>query len=394
MNKEDEIIGTIEEVVRDARLVDKGARELQRFSKNAPSFDPERRKFLKHVAVLAGLYASGQLLKGYATAQEPVVFQGKTYGSWEAYLMTQDLIRGPEPLDRPTGDLPYDNHLNRTGSYAIDYDVPIGTPVVPTANAFRTRTVGTRTGGNELLLSHRRGRGTVFLSGYVHLHNYADILEKGKFVMNKDATEIRDQSLNKLNIVAFSGNTGVGPGGGVQRPHLHFQIQIVEGITGRAGTGGFYFVVPGIDPFQAGIDVEKPYGGIAEGIPLGGRPVYWDAKTAIATPQNRPKRLQASLDTLEKRVREGDLDSETKSELLKRHKNSYDLRDYLGYRVLQKKKGKDGKDAYEFMPGSLPYGLMLEFYSRTSKQEFIAMLPFISPPLKSVYQKANPGIQL
>ena len=92
--EEDEIIGTIEEVVRDARLVDKGARELQRLLRNAPSFDPERRKFLKHVAVLAGLYASGQLLKGCATAQEPVVFQGKTYGSWEAYLMTQDWIRG------------------------------------------------------------------------------------------------------------------------------------------------------------------------------------------------------------------------------------------------------------------------------------------------------------
>lgn len=66
-------VGAIEEVVRETRLVDKGVEELTRFSRNAPSFDPERRKFLKHVAVLAGLYASGQVLKGCAIAQEPVI---------------------------------------------------------------------------------------------------------------------------------------------------------------------------------------------------------------------------------------------------------------------------------------------------------------------------------
>lgn len=98
MNKEDEIIGTIEEVVRDARLVDKGKAELNnRFCHNAPSFDPGRRKFLKHAAVLAGLITSGQFMKACAAAQEPVTFQGKTYGSWEAWLMSQDLIRGLLP---------------------------------------------------------------------------------------------------------------------------------------------------------------------------------------------------------------------------------------------------------------------------------------------------------
>ncbi|MBI2558959.1 hypothetical protein HYW20_06580 [Candidatus Woesearchaeota archaeon] len=389
MSKEDEVVGTIEEVVRDARLVDKGREQLnRRFYNNAPSFDPERRKFLKHAAVLAGLIASGKFLEACSTI-EPVQFQGKSYGSWEAGLMSQDSIRGPEPLYRPTGNLPFDNHLNRTGGYAIDYDVPIGTPTVPTANAFRTRTEQTRTGGNVLRLSHYRGPGTVFLSSYAHLDKYADIIQKGKFIMYKGAMEIRDQSLNKSKIVAFSGNSGVGPGGGIQRGHLHFEIQIVEGITGTAGTGGFYYVVPGIDPFQAGIDAEKPVG------QYGSRPVYWDGKTAIAmTAKNKKIELQKSLDTLEKRLRQSKLDQDTIKNILDRQNKPEELRDYLGLRVLQKKKDKDGKERYEFMPGSLMYGLMLEFYGRTSKEGFIAMLPFIFPPLKSVYQKTNPEIRL
>jgi len=53
-----------------------------------------------------------------------------------------------------------------------------------------------------------------------------------------------------------------------------------------------------------------------------------------------------------------------------------------------------GKPQYEFMPGSLMYALMLEFYGRTSKEGFTAMLPLIFPPLKEVYQKANPGVKL
>ena len=84
-------VGTIEEVVRDSRLVDKGIRELKKFSPNAPSFDPERRKFFKHAAVLAGLIASGKFLEACSPAV--VEYQGKSYGSWEAWLMSQDLIR-------------------------------------------------------------------------------------------------------------------------------------------------------------------------------------------------------------------------------------------------------------------------------------------------------------
>ncbi len=252
MSKEDEVVGTIEDVVRDARLVDKGRNILNKmFYGNAPSFYPERRKFLKHVAVLAGLTASGQLNMGCAISQEPVTYQGKTYSNWEAYLMTQDLIRGPSPLYRPTGGLPYDNHLNRTAFYAIDYDVPIGTPIVPTADTFRTIIEYTRTGGNDLFLVHRHKPRLPLVSVHGHLDKYADIVSKGERRAVEKGKEIRNQELDKSKIIAFSGNTGVGPGGGIQRSHLHFQITEVQG-DGQIGQG--IPISPGLDPFESGID--------------------------------------------------------------------------------------------------------------------------------------------
>ena len=103
--------------------------------------------------------------------------------------------------------------------------------------------------------------------------------------------------------------------------------------------------------------------------------------------------LKETLDTLDTRMRESDLDEATKKELINRKNKPEELRDYLGFRVLTPKKIQDGKGIYEFMPGSLMYALMLELYSATTKQEFIATLPFIFPPLKPIYQKANPGVK-
>ena len=326
-----EEIGTIEEVVQDSRLVDKGIRELKKLSLNAPSFDPERRTFLKHVAALAGLYATGQLLKGYAIAQEPVQLQGKTYGGWEAWLMSQDLIRGPEPLYRPTGDLPYDNHLNREGRHAIDYDVPIGTPNTPTADSYSSFIpVYDRTGGNVLHLLHSSPyRRTV----YAHLSKIADTIYEGK-PSSRGGRPVIDNELSKLKIIAYSGNTGIGPGGGTQRPHLHFEIS--------STTNNQMY---SLDPFTLGIDAEKPVDEYPKGRSVS-RPAYWDAETEMPPRPNRVGEkkvlLRKSLETLDKRVRESDLDNATKEEILKRRNNPTGLRDYLGYRVLEKKKGKDG----------------------------------------------------
>lgn len=381
-----EAIGTIEEVVRDSRLVDKGIKELKKLSANAPSFDPERRRFLKHVAVLAGLIASGQLLKACSTIQEPVVFQGKTYSNWEAWLLSQDLVRGPGLLIVPHGG-PYPagegdakRHLITQGRYAVDYDVPIGTPIMPTANAFRTIDSSEHTGGIVLELYHRYGR-EGYKSMYAHLSRIADIIGNGTpWVSPVTGIQYRDQPLHKSQIVAFSGNSGR-KGSGPQPEHLHFEILRI--INKK-------FELPGIDPFQAGIDANKP---VSE---YGGRPVYWDGNTEIFYTLGQIKGFTQWLGTLEARIKESDLDKATKEELLKRRSNLREFRDYIGMRVMQKKpSAPDGKPRYEFMPGSFMYALMLETYNRLkdTRLEFTAMLPFIFPPLKPVYQKANPGVQ-
>ena len=378
-------VGTIEEVVRDSRLVDKGINELNKFFHNAPCFDPDRRRFLKHVAVLAGLFASGQLLEGCATIQEPVQFQGKSYGSWEAWLMSQDLIRGPGLIlgrNREPND--WKNHVdnpNNQGFGAVDYSVSIGTPIVPTANS---RSSGVHIGSDSnkgLYLLHPQG----YNSQYWHINEFSDFVYEGKKVTIRN-TDFWYKPINKLKVVAFSGNSGIGPEGRAPQAQVHFEIRqhryedkvLVERISR--------------DPFEFGIDAEKPLDEhLGKRV---ARPVYWDGKTAITTTaKNKKTRLQESLDTLEKRVKQGDLDQATVKDILGRQSMPEDLRDYLGMRVLRKKQAADGKPQYEFMPGSLMYGLMLEFYGRTSKERFIAMLPFIFPPLKPIYQKANPGVQ-
>lgn len=395
MSKDNEYLGTIEEVVNDARNVDKPAREFNKMAGNSPSFDPERRRFLQYAArvIVGGILSVKGIaaIEGCALHDISAAIQKNmaVYNvDWEKWLMSQDLIRGP-PLWIGRNGLPNDwkNHVDNPfnqGWGAVDYLVPIGTPVVPTANAYSLTaddpTLYPNPPPNKnliMVLLHSLG----YNSRYAHLDGFTDVVYEGKRV-DRRGFPFMDRSINKLTVVAFSGNTGIGPGGrGPPDPQVHFEIRRYRN-DGQERLS--------LDPFKIGIDAEKPFGGIAQGIPYGGRPVYWDGKTAIYGLKDRPKRLQQSQDTLKKRVMESNLDNATKEEILKRHNNPIELRDYVGYRVLEKKKDQGGKERYEFMPGSLPYELMLEFYSRTSKQEFIAMLPFIFPPLKHVYQKANP----
>ena len=106
-----------------------------------------------------------------------------------------------------------------------------------------------------------------------------------------------------------------------------------------------------------------------------------------------------TLDTLEARVKESELDNATKEELLKLRSNPEKLRDYIAMRVLMKKRDEDGNQRYEFLPGSpgsLVYALNIELLNRMADtyHEFPVFLPFIFPPLKPIYQKENPDMQL
>ena len=50
-----ELEGTIEDIVKDSILVAGGLKLLKKYEKNAPSFNLERRRFLKYCAGLVGL---------------------------------------------------------------------------------------------------------------------------------------------------------------------------------------------------------------------------------------------------------------------------------------------------------------------------------------------------
>ena len=381
MSLETEHIGTLEDVVKDPRLMDRAIKHLSRLFNNSPSFNPERRRFLQYTAVLAGLIAAERLPTADAA-------------TWETHLLRQDIIRGPPLLIHPETGKPsdFEHHKLRPinqGWGAVDYVVPIGIPIIPTADAYGKINIlgGVGDGNIGLSLAHSSG----FRSVYFHLSKYAEIINELPDFSKLDQETIRKllqdkPKLGKLVVVAYSGNTGRGPGpGGYQPPHLDFRIRKRE--KGK-------LVPPGVDPFKVGIDQNKPVGGKDEyGLPLGGRPVYWDGQTEIDFSPRRTQLLQESSDTLDARLKESNLDNATVQEILRRQNNPIDLRDYLGRRVLEKKVGPDGKPRYEFMPGSLMYALMLEFYSRASSHEFIAMLPFIFPPLKEVYQQANPKVK-
>lgn len=146
--------------------------------------------------------------------------------------MTQDLIRGPKLLIHPSTGLPsdFEHHKGQwinEGWGAVDYDVAIGTPIVPTADAFRAGSIYSN--GNLLVLHHRLQRGILYASLYSHLSDYTKIVSQGTPFTVGRGYEFRVQPLDKLKIVAFSGDTGVGPGGGREPPHLHFGIRTSEG---------------------------------------------------------------------------------------------------------------------------------------------------------------------
>ena len=137
---------------------------------------------------------------------------------------------------------------------------------------------------------------------------------------------------------------------------------------------------PGIDPYNVGLDGE--------------RPVYNDGRESISLTFNisdEMAKLDAMLTT--KSSDELELDTTTIRDLGSRI-DEYDatrMQDYLRFRVLQKHEGETGLN-YQFLPGSIMYGLALDFI-RQPGQEFLAMLPLISPLVIDRYKEANPGVE-
>ena len=351
-----EAIGLLEDTVGEARLVDTGLEALKTYEKKAPSFSPERRRFLKYCAGLvgAGVLSIGPVKKSEAFLN---IFQKR---DWKAHLMSQDLIRGPNLLivnGRPNDS---QNHLFNpvsTGMMAVDYEVSVGTPIVSQNNGRFRQKKADYMGGNELYLLHRNDGG-IFGTGYAHLDS---------IIINKQSG-----LLDLSKFIAFSGDSGYfNTKGEQQPPHLHFELYRRDSKLRP--------IKPGLDAFNYGID--------------GGRPVYWDTKTEIGPFPLDSKQIyiERLIDNMQERVKKTDIDAQTKNELLKR-RNPEDLRNYLEKEVLQKHQGKNGEISYKYLPGHFMYSLMLEVFAYTSKQPFIAMLPFPHPMLLDFYKKENPNV--
>ncbi|MBI2663321.1 peptidoglycan DD-metalloendopeptidase family protein [Candidatus Woesearchaeota archaeon] len=358
-----EAIGLLEETVGEARLVDTGLEALKAYEEKAPSFSPERRRFLKYCA---GLIGTGVLSIGPVKKAEAFLnlFQKR---DWKAHLMGQDLIRGPGLLIWKGGSQDFERHLYQPvneGYGAVDYEVLIGTPICPVNSGRIWIKREGRVPGIILELLHQSNKGLIS-SSYAHLSKRI-IEEKGKIV-------------GLSNIIAMSGNSGYIETE-EQPEHLHLQISDVRNIGPKNGYKNWYKTIPpGLNPFTLGIDR--------------GKPVYWDTKTEMGPFPLDSKQIyiERLIDNMQERVKETDIDAQTKNELLKR-RNPEDLRNYLEKEVLKKNQGADGKLSYKYLPGHFIYGLMLEVLNYTAKHEGIAMLPFPYPMLLDFYKKENPNV--
>ncbi|MBI4167604.1 MAG: M23 family metallopeptidase [Candidatus Aenigmarchaeota archaeon] len=358
--------GLIEETVKDARLVDSGLLVLRRYIYNTPSFEPDRRRFLKYAAGLAGLSIG---LSGCAQDNDRYTRHIEER-DWRSFLLKQDLINGPPVHISVVTGVPNDfeghlSHKDSNGFGAIDYRVPSNTPITPTASGRIAIAAHTRIGGIEQYITHSSA-GRLYRSGYVHLSSTIKVRP--------------GEEVDLSSIISFSGYTGYGPGG-MMPEHLHFMIYERRHDGTYVERNGkqlkwHIHVRPGLDPFILGVS--------------GRRPIYWDTRTIIYDLPDRKRVLDLRIDELESRINNSELDNQAKSEILRRRHTPLELRGYLVSEVLTK--AKDGK--YKCLPGSDMYSLMLDFLHLTSKNPFIAMLPFPHPMLLDFYKKGNPNVQL
>jgi hypothetical protein len=213
--------------------------------------------------------------------------------------------------------------------------------------------------------------------GFGHLE---DVLVDGRYVMAGDIMKYlgqRARALGRGEIIALSGNSGMGPSefGWVQPPHLHFALYRWNEAKRS---------VEDLDPEKYGVD--------------GGRPVFWDGRALLdARSTDRPALLEKSLMDFGEKLRnwgEGEgleeprgvlteyshLIGKTNGREILNSKHFHDMRSYLRKITLE-----DGR----FTPGTGPYRLMLEIlgYSTDEKQKVILSLPFIAQGLERMYKR-------
>jgi hypothetical protein len=257
----------------------------------------------------------------------------------------------------------------------VDYDVPRGTPLVPSAASFARQIEKDDHGALYLLLMDVHSPSYLTYLGHID----SSVVDEKFLVVGEVGRYLREGArvLGRDEIVAISGNSGWGPReyGYRQPPHLHYSLYYWE--KGRRG-------LENLDPEKFGID--------------GGRLVFWDGKTRLdVRPEERLTHLERTLDrleeTLERWPRTRDLE-ELGGALTEYHhlfegtrgKQILNSKHFHDFRALLKKEVLEGK---KYPPGTEPYGMMLKVlgYSTDEKQKVVLTLPFISPSLEGTYRE-------
>ncbi len=91
----------------------------------------------------------------------------------------------------------------------VDFAVPTGTPVQAPLDGEVLKVYEIAQGGKQMILIHKTPHGKYWRTGYAHLSGW-----------NKKVGD----KVNQFDVIAFSGNTGIGTGA-----HLHFTLTNPDG---------------------------------------------------------------------------------------------------------------------------------------------------------------------
>jgi hypothetical protein len=289
-----------------------------------------------------------------------------------------DPIYGPpiQWFSRYGGRGDFQGHIRGNATPGLDYDVSMFTPIVPmTSSYLRQRT---RDWKETLYVMLADIFNPAYRVVYAHLE---DTLLSEKFLVSGDVMKYLGEGIRALRrgeIVALSGNSGLGPMEyrWVQPPHLHISLYY---INFKSNTMVY------LDPEKHGID--------------GGKPVFWDGETPLdGEADKRLLKLEFTLKTfaeeLDRWPKSSDVE-ELKGQLMESYhslgeakgRKILNSRHFQELRALLKKVTLEEKS---YRPGTGPYGMMLKIlgYSTDENQKIILTLPFVAPGLKAFYRKA------
>jgi hypothetical protein len=288
-----------------------------------------------------------------------------------------DPIYGPpiQWFSRYGGRGDFQGHIRGNASPGLDYDVSMFTPIVPmTSSYLRQRT---RDWKQTLYVMLADIFNPAYRVVYAHLE---DTFLNEKFLVSGDVMKYLGKGVRALGrgeIVALSGNSGLGPMEyrWVQPPHLHISLYY---INFKSNTMVY------LDPEKHGID--------------GGKPVFWDGETPLdGEADKRLLKLESTLksfrEELDRWPKNSDVE-ELRGQLMEsyhflgeaRGTKILDSRHFQDIRALLKKVTLQER---RYRPGTRLYSMMLKIlgYSTDQNQEIILTLPFISPGLGAFYKK-------